>query len=55
MNIMETIVHGALYRLQMMKDCPWTDLQSADLNKRMYDKGEALAVRKAKYGNVGAP
>ena len=50
----ETIVHGALYRLQMMKDCPWTDLQSADLNKRMYDKGEALAVRKTKYGNVGA-
>ena len=50
----ETIVHGALYRLQMMKDCPWTDLQSADLNKRMDDKGEALAVRKTKYGNVGA-
>tara|TARA_Y100000114_G_scaffold28767_2_gene24526 strand:+ start:273 stop:950 length:678 start_codon:yes stop_codon:yes gene_type:complete len=51
----ETIVHGALYRLQMMKDCPWTDIQAADLNKRMYDKGEAQAVRKTKYGNVGAP
>ena len=52
---METIVHGALYRLQMMKDSPWTDIQAADLNKRLYDKGEAQAVRKAKYGNVGAP
>ena len=52
---METIVHGALYRLHMMKDSPWTDLQAADLNKRMYDKGEAQAVRKSKYGNVGAP
>jgi hypothetical protein len=52
---METIVHGALYRLQMMKDSPWTDLQAADLNKIMYDKGEARAVRKTKYGNVGAP
>ena len=50
----ETIVHGALYRLQMMKDSPWSDVQAADLNKRMYDKGEALAVRKTKYGNVGA-
>jgi len=39
----------------MMKDCPWTDVQAADLNKRMYDKGEAQAVRKTKYGNVGAP
>lgn len=51
----EVIVHGALYRLQMMKDSPWSDLQAADLNKRMYDKGEALAVRKTKYGGVGAP
>jgi hypothetical protein len=50
----ETIIHGALYRLQMMKDSPWTDVQAADLNKRMYDKGEAIAVRKNKYGNVGA-
>ena len=50
----EAIVHGALYRLQMMKDSPWTDLQAAELNKRMYDKAEALAVRKTKYGNVGA-
>jgi hypothetical protein len=39
----------------MMKDSPWTDLQAADINKRMYDKGEALAVRKSKYGGVGAP
>ena len=38
----------------MMKDSPWTDLQAAELNKRMYDKAEALAVRKTKYGNVGA-
>lgn len=52
---METIVHGALYRLQMMKDSPWSDVQAADLNKRLYDKGEAVAVRKSKYGNVGAP
>ena len=51
----EVIIHGALYRLQMMKDSPWTDLQAADINKRMYDKGEALAVRKSKYGGVGAP
>ena len=48
-------MHGALYRLQMMKDSPWTDIQAADLNKRLYDKGEAQAVRKAKYRNVGAP
>ena len=51
----ETIIHGALYRLQMMKDSPWSDVQAADLNKRMYDKGEAQAVRKSKYGLVGAP
>tara|TARA_Y100001938_G_C8046678_1_gene409308 strand:+ start:66 stop:743 length:678 start_codon:yes stop_codon:yes gene_type:complete len=51
----ETIIHGALYRLQMMKDSPWSDVQAADLNKRMYDKGEAQAVRKTKYGLVGAP
>jgi hypothetical protein len=51
----EMIVHGALYRLQMMKDSPWSDVQAADLNKRLYDKGEAQAVRKSKYGLVGAP
>jgi len=51
---METIVHGALYRLQMMKSSPWTDIEAASLNKQLYDKGEALAVRKSKYGNVGA-
>tara|TARA_R110002012_G_scaffold272981_1_gene458744 strand:- start:6235 stop:6912 length:678 start_codon:yes stop_codon:yes gene_type:complete len=51
---METIVHGALYRLQMMKGSPWTDIEAASLNKQLYDKGEAIAVRKSKYGNVGA-
>jgi|TARA_R100000084_G_scaffold103005_1_gene58866 hypothetical protein len=51
---METIVHGALYRLQMMKGSPWTDVEGASLNKQLYDKGEAIAVRKSKYGNVGA-
>ncbi len=51
----EAIVHGALYRLQMMKDSPWSDVQAADLNKKMYDKAEAVAVRKSKYGGVGAP
>ena len=51
----EMIIHGALYRLQMMKDSPWSDIQAADLNKRLYDKGEAQAVRKSKYGLVGAP
>tara|TARA_R100000951_G_C2648300_1_gene183384 strand:- start:2681 stop:3358 length:678 start_codon:yes stop_codon:yes gene_type:complete len=51
----ELIIHGALYRLQMMKDSPWYDVQAADLNKRLYDKGEAQAVRKSKYGLVGAP
>ncbi len=50
----EAIVHGALYRLQMMKDSPWSDVQAADLNKKMYDKAEAVAVRKSKYGGVGA-
>ena len=48
-------MHGALYRLQMMKDTPFSDVQAADLNKRMNDKGEAQPVRKPKYGNVGAP
>lgn len=51
----ETIVHGAIYRLQMMKDSPWTDYNAATINKGMYDKGEAQAVRKSKYGRVGAP
>ena len=50
----ETLVHGALYRLQMMKNSPWSDIESANLNKQLYDKGEAIAVRKTKYGNVGA-
>jgi hypothetical protein len=51
----EVIIHGALFRLQMMKDSPWSDLQAAEINKRMFDKEKAKAVRKTKYGLVGAP
>lgn len=49
----ETLVHGALYRLLMMQDKPWTNVGSAGNNKKMYDQQLALAMRRIRQGYSG--
>ena len=50
----EHIIASVINLIHLIQES-YTPEEAADLNKRMYDKGEAQAVRKTKYGNVGAP
>ena len=50
---LETIVHGALYRLQMMSAQPWARPDAAVANKGLFDKEVGRTVRQVKYGFSG--
>ena len=49
----ETIAQGALYRLQMMPDQPFTNPGAASMNKQLFDKEVGRTVRQVKYGFSG--
>jgi hypothetical protein len=49
----ETIVHGAIYRLQMMNGQPFTNGQAAMMNKQLFDRQVGRVVRQIQYGFVG--
>ena len=51
----ETLVSGALFRLQMMSGQPWLNPNAANANAQIYERGIAKAIRQAKYGHGGAP
>ena len=50
----ETLVSGALFRLQMMSGQPWMDGAAAGANRQLYERGVVGAIRQAKYGHSGA-
>ena len=50
----EVISAGALYRLQVMAGQPWTNGNAAGVNKAIYDRGIAAAMRQSHYGFSGA-
>lgn len=50
----ETLVSGALFRLQMMAGSPWANGGAAQANSMIYEKGVTSAIRQAKYGHSGA-
>lgn len=50
----ETLVSGALFRLQMMGGQPWMDGAAAGANRQLYERGVVTAMRQAKYGHSGA-
>jgi len=50
----ETIIHGALFRLQQMADRTWTNPNAAAANLILYQKGVSAAAKRAKYGYAGA-
>lgn len=50
----ETLVSGALYRLQMMSDAPWANGAAASMNLQIYERGVTKAIRQSKYGHGGA-
>lgn len=49
----ETIVHGALYRLQMMSGQPFADGGAAQANRALYEREVGRTVRQVKYGFSG--
>ena len=49
----EPIVHGAVYRLQMMSDQPWSNMGAAQANKALCDQRTAQIVREVRYGYGG--
>lgn len=49
----EPIVHGAIYRLQMMSDQPWSNMGAAQSNKSLCDQRTAQVVREVRYGYGG--
>ena len=50
----ETLVHGALYRLQMMPNQPWSNIGQAQNNKILCDKRKTEIMRQVRYGYAGA-
>jgi hypothetical protein len=48
----EILVHGALYRLQMMNQ-PWGNANLAGSNKQLFDREVGVTVRQVKYGFSG--
>jgi hypothetical protein len=51
----ETLVSGALFRLQMMVGSPWANGAAAQANASVYEAGVKSAIKQAKYGHGGAP
>ena len=49
----ETIVHGALFRLQMMSGEPFSDPGAAQANRALYEREVGRTVRQVKYGFSG--
>jgi len=49
----ETITQGALYRLQMMPNQPFTNPGNASNNKVLYEREVGRTVRQVKYGFSG--
>lgn len=50
----ETLVSGALFRLQMMAGATWSNGGAAQANNMIYERGVSAAIRQAKYGHSGA-
>ena len=46
----DTLVQGALYRLKMMANKPWSDTQTAAVHKTLFDQGLRQAKLKAVTG-----
>lgn len=49
----ETIVHGALFRLQMMSGQPFSNPGAAQANRALYEREVGRTVRQVKYGFSG--
>lgn len=49
----EAITQGALYRLQMMPNQPFTNPSAASANKQLFDREVGRTVRQVKYGFSG--
>ena len=49
----EPLVHGAIYRLQMMSDQPWTNMGAAQSNKGLFDQRTSQIMREVRYGYGG--
>lgn len=49
----EYLVHGAVYRLQMMSDQPWSNMQGAQANKALFDQSCGVVMRQVRYGYGG--
>lgn len=49
----ETLVHGALFRLQMMSGQPFSDPGAAQANRALYEREVGRTVRQVKYGFSG--
>lgn len=49
----ETIVHGALYRLQMMSGQPFANGGAAQANRSLYEREVGRTIRQVKYGFSG--
>ena len=49
----EALVHGALYRLQMMSGQPFSNDGAAQMNNQLFDKAVGRATRQVQYGFSG--
>jgi len=49
----EPLVHGAIYRLQMMTSQPWSNMGAAQSNKALFDQRTGQVTREVKYGYSG--
>jgi hypothetical protein len=49
----ETLIKGALYRLQIQPQKVWSDPDRAGMNKILFDKALGIAIRKSKHGYAG--
>ena len=49
----EALVHGAIYRLQMMSGQSWSNPGSASNNKGLFDQRVGQVTREVKYGYSG--
>ena len=49
----EALVHGALYRLQMMAGQPFTNPNLAAVNRDLFEKEVGRTLRQVKYGFSG--
>lgn len=49
----EAITQGALYRLQMMPNQPFSNQSSGIINKQFFDRAVSAAIRQVKFGFSG--